>query len=156
MKYVEIDTTTKAVLVEAQEQLFIPDLSSIGRECIDVTDLTTLPKAGWIYDENTKVFSKPLESELTTDEKIANIRQQYDDAVKTVCTDNMLNDINSARNLATANTSLLNAVSVKITAWELVQQNKFVNLLAQVQSGTLDIDSVVFSDEFTDFVANDW
>ena len=55
MKYVEIKDNV--VVVEAQEQPSMPDLSVVGRRCIDVTNLKVLPKNGEVYNEKTNNFS---------------------------------------------------------------------------------------------------
>jgi hypothetical protein len=65
--YVEIDSETKVVLVKkgATSQPFIPDLSAINRECIDVTSFADqdLPEEGDIYDPDTNTFSTPTMTE---------------------------------------------------------------------------------------------
>ena len=63
--YVEIDSTTKIVLVSAQTQETIPDFTSIGRTCIEVPDLTTGIE-GQLYNETANTFSDIVVALLDT------------------------------------------------------------------------------------------
>ena len=88
MKYVELEN--KIVVVESQEQPWMPDLSSIGRESINVTSIEVLPLTGWVYDGET--FS-PAVDERTYAEKrkakydaLSQFEMQYDDAKNSTTT----------------------------------------------------------------------
>ena len=60
IKYIEIDAETKEVLVGAQEQPWLPDLSGMGRVCIDVTNVTEFIPEGTIYNEDTHSFKEKV------------------------------------------------------------------------------------------------
>lgn len=87
----------------------------------------------------------------TLEHKIAKIRRQYDDEIKKVCAKNLFNDINSARNLSTLQTSPLQPLAEQITNWELEQQTKFIALLADAKNGSVKIKNSTFDDNFIKF-----
>ena len=149
MKYVEIKDNV--VVVSPQEQPAMPDLSGIGRICVDVTNLDPQPQEGWAYDSVAGTFTAPVPVPLTTEQKISIIRNKYDIEVQKACKEHLFNSISSTRTISKLTGSILKPIALKITAWELEQQNKFVTILASVKAGTKDIDTVVFDDEWVTF-----
>jgi len=88
---------------------------------------------------------------LTQEQLIAEIRVRYDREIQDICTENLLNDINSARSLATEPKSLLQPIAKKITEWELANQEQFIDLFNAVKAGKFDIESYTFDDNFEHF-----
>lgn len=98
--------------------------------------------------EEYKILNKkkPLE------QKIKEMERRYKKEVQKVCTDNMLDNINSARFLSRELTSPLQRVSGDITDWELQNQKKFIDFFNGVKNGELTIESHTFEDNFNPFV----
>lgn len=82
---------------------------------------------------------------------IVSTRIRYDKAIQDVCIKNLLNDINSARNLATLTESPLQPIAKKITDWELAQQITFITLLKNTENGIITIENSTFDDNFIKF-----
>lgn len=78
-------------------------------------------------------------------------RAKYDKAIQDVCAENLLNDINSARNLATLDSSPLQPIAKKITDWELAQQEIFINILNDAENGIITISKSTFESSFIQF-----
>lgn len=83
IKYIEIDAETKEVLVGSQEQPWMPDLSVMGRECIDVTDVTEFIPEGTIYNADTHSFTEKVvpysEKRATEYAALNQFEMQFDD-----------------------------------------------------------------------------
>ena len=94
-----------------------------------------------------KIINPPL----TTEKKIREIRRQYNQEIQKACTTNLLNDINSARNLSTFENSPLQDIAKKITDWELVQQAVFVALLNDAENDIITIEKSTFDNYFIQF-----
>lgn len=90
-------------------------------------------------------------STLTQEQRIFQIRKQYDKEIRKVCNSNLLNSINSARNLSTIETSPLQEIAKKITDWELEQQIIFVKLLDDAENGIILFDENTFDENFIKF-----
>lgn len=91
------------------------------------------------------------EASKTTKQRILETRNRYDQEIQKVCTEHLFNDINSARNLSTLETSPLQPIAKKITNWELEQQAIFVKLLNDVENDIITIDKNTFDDNFIKF-----
>lgn len=137
--YVEIDSTTKIVLVSAQTQETIPDFTSIGRTCIEVPDLTTGIE-GQLYNETANTFS---DIPKTITEKSNEISYEV-----TLIIDNEfkkpdyffgLGFINGQISASkyTQNVDAIKLAKWAEACWKLVSEKQ-----AEIAAGTLNIDTV--------------
>jgi hypothetical protein len=88
--------------------------------------------------------------------KISKLTNKLQSAVLQTCKDNQFYSIESMRSHSTNANSLLQPIAIKLNAWETAQNNHFITKLDEINTGTLDVDVVVFADEFVEFVEADW
>ena len=117
--------------------------------CKEHPGLINLVKIG--YDE-AYAIANPIK---TQKQLIAEVRSKYDKAIQKVCAENLLNDINSARNLAMLDASPLHNIAMEIVKWELKQQIVFINLLSDIENGKIIANKATFNDNFIDFNSNE-
>ena len=137
--YVEIDSTTKIVLVSPQENPVIPDFSSIGRTCIEVLDLTTV-KEGQLYNQTANTFS---DIPKTITEKSNEIWYEV-----TLLIDNEFKKPDYFFGLGFINGQISaskytqNVDAIKLTKWAEACWKLVSEKQAEIAAGTLNIDTV--------------
>lgn len=137
--YVEIDSTTKIVLVSPQEQPRIPDFSSIGRTCIEVPDLTTGIE-GQLYNETANTFSDIPKTILEKSNTIS------DEVTSIIDTEFKKPDyffgLGFVNGQVSASKYTQNVDAVKLTKWAEACWKLVSEKQAEIAAGTLNIDTV--------------